>query len=146
MPGQVLNPLGANAIPKEVRDARKLNKYELAMTISKYLYMPVEDVLKIAFYDPQSDEHDPDDFDDKPKAIDVIVCALIKKAGQGDYLAFSLLLERSVGRVPLKDGDLDADDPMLEHIKKIAKSPAATRKELDQLIKNRELIEKENKK
>ena len=140
-PGQVLNPLGRNAEPQDVREARKFNKYELARLINEYLYEDPVKIDKIADYNPRA--WDDEEDGDRPRAIDIIVANGVRMAGRGNYLWFELILQRSVGRVPLKENNKEFDNGLLNHIKNLANSPASTKREIDKIIKQRNIIAQE---
>ena len=142
--GEVLNPKGRGAVEPDVRKARKLNKNEVAMRISQYLYEKPEVVTKIADYDPKQWKVKNDG--PKPDSLDVIICNVIRKAGYGDVQALNLILERSVGKVPVREPRDYNNSPYKNYLSSVTESRQATKKQIDTMIKQRQIIQAEENK
>lgn len=76
------------ALTVELKEARKINKYELERVLNKYLYMDANEIKK-AVADPNT------------LMLDLIVCRIILNAVKyGDHKGFEFLCERVLGVIP----------------------------------------------
>ena len=86
-PGQSGNPKGGPGLPKDLRDARKINQRELERVINLYLYMDRAS-LNEAIKDP------------KTPMVEIIAASIIAQAAQkGDQQRLEFILARMIGKV-----------------------------------------------
>jgi hypothetical protein len=101
------NPNGCPPMPKEVKEARKLNRIEVERLLNKFLQWPSEDVIKFA-----NDQSNP--------ALEVLIARVLSVAMKnGDDKRLNFLLDRLVGKVKENvaiEGDLNVNMNVHKHI------------------------------
>jgi hypothetical protein len=86
-PGVSGNPKGGPGLPKDLRDARKLNQQELERVVNKYLNQSLP-ALMLAMQD------------ECLPMLDMVVANILVQAAQaGDHHRFDFILNRLVGKV-----------------------------------------------
>lgn len=82
------NPGGGRPLlPEEIKEARKLNKYDVEMSLTNHLRM-TRDQIATVIKDPES------------KMLDILVASIIAKAVQtGDQQRLDFILNRTIGKV-----------------------------------------------
>jgi hypothetical protein len=85
--GQSGNPLGPNALPKELLAAKKMNRIECETIFARLINLPkdkISEVLK----------------DPKASMLEITIATILFKAAQnGDHQRLNFILDRTVGKV-----------------------------------------------
>lgn len=88
--GQSGNPKGAQRIPADIKEARKLNQIEFEKIANKYLYSTPDQIKKVT--------QNPD-----TPVLDLLITSILHKAVvEGDEKRLEFLLTRLLGKVPDK--------------------------------------------
>ena len=127
-PGQVLNPSGRPKIPDDLKELRVMDKEKLERILHRVFWLDAHGLTKI-IKDPST------------PAIELAICtilvATIKKA---DYKRLSFLLDRTIGRVPIK-AEIVSPNRLADYVAEI---PAEMREEeIERLIRERQMIKDE---
>jgi hypothetical protein len=78
---------GRPALPPEIKEARKLNQFEVEMSLSNHLRMNRAEISRV-IKDPDS------------RMLDILVASIIAKAVQtGDAARLDFILNRTIGKV-----------------------------------------------
>lgn len=81
-PGQSGNPSGAVAVPEDIKEARKLTRFELERILNKYLYMNAIQIEASA-RNPET------------TGLELMMASLVSKATlEGDYKRMAFILDR----------------------------------------------------
>lgn len=87
-PGKSGNPSGRPKLPKDIVEARNMNRIELERLINKFINMPREELA--AYAQKQG-----------ATAIEMMIASIVSKAIlKGDNKRLDFLLNRLVGKVP----------------------------------------------
>lgn len=82
------NDIGPLPIPNDLKEARKLNKHSLELTLNKYIFMTYEDAARVL------------ENKNKLPMLDMcIVSVIFSAAKEGDYKRMEFLFDRLVGPV-----------------------------------------------
>ena len=82
----MLNPNGRPKIPEDLKDARKMNKFDFELTLLQYLRKTETELKTIC-------------DDNRTPALDLIVCKVILEAAAiGDAKRLDFLLTRLIGK------------------------------------------------
>lgn len=86
-PGQSGNPNGRPKTPEDIKEARKLNRFDFERIVNELWWMPPEELLAVL-----KDENTP--------AIKIMVARIIVEASkEGDPKRAEFLLQRTIGTV-----------------------------------------------
>ncbi len=126
--GQVLNPLGLNAVPQEIRILRKSSAEELAGVIDKLLHLTMGELANI-MGNPTS------------TALEIGVAAVWTKAMMGaDAYCLDTILNRWAGK-PMQRIEAEISDPILRRLRDV--DPSKTDERIKQLLAKKAIIDAE---
>ena len=96
-PGECPNPAGRPPLPAEINEIKRLDKAKFEEVLHRFLYLPKEE-LKRLIESPGT------------PMIEILVGTIITKGGDhGDPMRLGFLLERILGRAPLRVEHTGAD-------------------------------------
>ena len=112
-PGQVLNPNGRPKTPDDIKEARKLNRFEVERAITKYLYCSPKELEAYA--------REAKNPETELTALDLCVISIVTAAvNRSDMARFNFLLDRTIGKVPTKL-EATVENPLVRAVGEVPK-------------------------